>query len=667
MTAVSESQILERIQALKEQLNHHAYLYYVLDKPVITDYEYDQLYRELETLEQAYPQWITSDSPTQRVGDKLLNGFRKVTHAESMYSLSNAFNEGEIAAFIQRIQESMGQAVEFMCECKIDGLAVALTYADGEFVRGATRGDGETGEDITQNLRTIKSLPLRLREPFTGEIRGECYMPKSVFATLNLEREANGEEVFANPRNAAAGGLRQIDPKAVAQRQLDIFLYGAVYTPDFQPQSQAQLFERLEQLGLRTNHLRRVCHSLADIMAYIHEIGEQRHHLPYEIDGVVIKVNAIEQQRQLGYTVKAPRWAVAYKFPAELAETIVEEVEWTVGRTGVVTPTAVMTPVQLAGTIVKRASLHNVDLIHALDVRLGDTVTIHKAGDIIPEVTGVVLAKRPSESTPLAIPTHCPECGEELSRYQEEVALRCTNVLCPAQRMAQVIHFASRQAMNISGLGERIIEQLLAKTLINDVADLYSLTLDDLLQLDKIQEKSATKLLQAIEASKTNSLERLLFGLGIRHIGAKVAQLIAQRFETLEGIQSARPEAIEAIEGVGAMISQSLVQYFNRDSNVRLVERLAKAGVNLTYKGVAPVQQEDSPWAGKTVVLTGTMTQYSRSEAKRLLEERGANVTGSVSKKTDIVIAGEQAGSKLKKATELGITVLNEAEFLAKL
>ena len=670
MTKANESQAFERINALKEQLNEYAYQYYVLDNPTISDYDYDGLYRELEELESQYPQWVTNDSPTQRVGDQLLEGFQKVTHAEAMYSLSNAFNEAEVATFVRRIQEQLGTCVEFLCECKIDGLAVALTYQEGEFIRGATRGDGETGEDITANLRTIKALPLRLRQSFTGEIRGECYMPKAVFAELNAQREANGEEVFANPRNAAAGGLRQINPKAVAQRQLNLFLYGAVYTDSFQPETQAKLFQQLEQLGLRVNAEHEVCRTVEEIMAYIQSIGEKRHELPYEIDGVVIKVNSVEQQRLLGYTVKAPRWAIAYKFPAEVAQTEVLDVEWTVGRTGVVTPTAVMTPVALAGTIVKRASLHNIDLIQSLDVRIGDTVTIHKAGDIIPEVLTVLTEKRPETSEALLIPTVCPECHEALTRDNDEVALRCKNLLCPAQRLAQISHFASRQAMNISGLGIRIVESLLAKGIIQDVADLYALTLDDLLQLENTKEKSATKLLAAIEATKTNSVERLLFGLGIRHVGAKASQLIARQFGTMQAIQQASAESIESIDGIGSMISQSIVQYFAKEENRQRIEKMANAGVSMTYQGTKLSQLEalpDSIWLNKTVVLTGTMTQYGRSDAKKLLEARGANVTSSISKKTDILIAGEQAGSKLTKAIDLGVRVMSETEFIENL
>ena len=667
---MSQSSVQSRIEELKTLLNDYAYHYYVLDQSLVADAEYDRLYRELEQLEQDHPEWITQDSPTQRVGDQLLAGFNKVTHAEAMYSLGNAFNSAEVSQFIERVKREVVGDVSFMCECKIDGFAIALTYQEGVFVRGATRGNGVEGEDITQNLRTIKSLPLRLREPLSVEVRGECYMPKAVFMALNEEREAEGEPLFANPRNAAAGGVRQLDPRAVAERQLNIFMYSAVYNDQFQPASQAALFEAFERVGLRTNPLRRECQTVEDVLGYIEEIAQKRHELPYEIDGVVIKVNQIEQQQRLGFTVKAPRWAIAYKFPAEVAQTVLREVEWTVGRTGVVTPTAVMDKVALAGTSVQRASLHNTDLIESLDVRIGDTVTVHKAGDIIPEITSVILEKRPQAAEPLVIPQCCPECQTPLIKVEGEVALRCPNLLCPAQRLALLEHFVSRQAMNIQGLGPRVMAQLLEKGLVRQVDDLYTLTVDDFLQLDKIKEKAADKLYQAIQTSKENSLERLLFGLGIRHVGAKAARLIAERFETLSALQVASVDEIEQIEGIGAIISQSLVQYLAQAEHQAMFERLADLGVNLAYTGPTSAMVADQAndfWLGKTVVLTGTMSQYGRSEAKQLLEARGAKVTGSVSKKTDYLIAGEAAGSKRTKAESLGITILDEAAFIQQL
>lgn len=656
-----------RLEDLKQTLNEYAYQYYVLDKPTVADSDYDRLYHELEAIEQQHPEWITSDSPTQRVGDQLLEGFDKVTHSEAMYSLGNAFNHADVDAFIDRVTKQAGREhVQFMCECKIDGLAVALTYENGQFVRGATRGNGVIGENITTNLKTIKSIPLRLRQSVSAEVRGEVYMPKQSFVALNEERDELGLEPFANPRNAAAGGLRQINPKAVAKRNLNVFLYGAVYTEDFMPESQAELFTQLEEIGLRTNPLRQLCSTKEEVKHYIETISQQRHDLPYEIDGVVIKVNDVNLQQELGFTVKAPRWAIAYKFPAQVETTIVRDVEWTVGRTGVVTPTAVMDPIALAGTTVRRATLHNVDFINALDVRLEDHVTVHKAGDIIPEVTSVLVKERTEKSEPLLIPTHCPECEAELVRAEGEVALRCINPLCPAQKLAQLTHFVSRNAMNISGLGVKVIEQLLQKELVKDPADLYYLAEDDFLQLANTKEKSAQKYYAAIQSSKDNSLEQLLFGLGIRHVGAKAAQLLAQKFETLAAIQSATAEEIELIDGIGEMISQSILSYFSQTEHNLLIERLVGAGVNTMYQGVSIEDQteSDSFWNGKTVVLTGTMETLGRSEAKKMIEALGAKVTGSVSKKTDVLVAGEAAGSKLNKAQELGIQIMDEAEFL---
>lgn len=662
-------QAKERLEQLKSELNHHAYNYYVLDKPNITDAEYDQMYNELENLEKAHPEWITSDSPTQRIGDQLLEGFTKVEHAEAMYSLGNAFNEEEVGAFIQRVQNQTEQEVEFMVECKIDGLAIALTYENGAFVRGATRGDGTVGEDITTNLRTIRSLPLKLKEPVSVEVRGEAYMPKDVFKQLNDEREETGEVPFANPRNAAAGGLRQIDPKAVSKRRLNMFLYSALYNDDFDVESQAELFEQLQFLGFRTNPLRKLCKNQTEVMDFIHQIEEERHDLPYEIDGIVIKVNDVALQQQLGYTVKAPRWAIAYKFKADIAETKLNEVEWTVGRTGVVTPTAVMDPVQLAGSTVQRASLHNVDLIEALDVRIGDTVEIHKAGDIIPEIVSVVMSQRPEDSQPLPIPTTCPRCDAELVRLNEEVALRCVNPLCPAQKLAKMIHFSSRNAMNITGLGDKIMEHLINQALVSDPSDLYTLEQEDFLTLPNTKEKSATKYQDAIEESKSNSLERLLFGLGIRHVGSKAARLISEKFRKIEAIQQASTEDIETIDGIGPMISQAIVEYFEMEESNELIQRLQEAGVNTDYLGVVPeeIDLKDNFFANQTVVLTGSMETLTRGEAKKRLENLGAKVTGSVSKNTNYLVAGESAGSKLTKAQDLGIAIMDEETFLEKL
>lgn len=669
MAQNAQQDIQARMEQLKDTLNDHAYRYYVLDEPTIDDATYDALYRELVELEQQYPEFLASDSPTQRVGDVLLEGFQKVPHAQAMYSLGNAFNEAEVTEFIQRVQSQVDGPVEFMCECKIDGLAVALTYEEGRFVRGATRGDGQIGEEITANLRTIKSLPLKLREPISSEIRGEAYMPKDVFHRLNELREQDGQAPFANPRNAAAGGLRQLDPKAAAERELNIFLYGAVQTASFQPESQADLFEQLDNLGLRTNPLRRLCRDEAEVISYIQEVAATRQDLPYEIDGVVIKVNNMAQQAELGYTAKAPRWAIAYKFQAEVAETELLEVEWTVGRTGVVTPTAVMEPVLLAGTTVQRASLHNVDLIQALDVRIGDTVRIQKAGDIIPEIISVDLEQRAKEAPALPIPEECPVCASELVRLDDEVALRCINTACPAQQLAQLSHFTSRNAMNIVGIGEKVIQNMLKHNLVENVSDFYYLEQDDFLQLDNTKEKSAQKYYQAIQTSKENSLERLIVGLGIRHVGVRAARLLAQRFETIEAIMEASQADLLEVEGMGAIITQSVQAYFALEETQVLIERLQQAGVNTTYTGPRPakVSELDNVWSGKTVVLTGTMETYTRSEAKRVLENLGAKVTGSVSKNTDYLVAGEAAGSKLTKAQDLGIKILDEAAFLERL
>ncbi|SJZ77463.1 DNA ligase (NAD+) [Globicatella sulfidifaciens DSM 15739] len=660
---------IERLEQLIELLNDYAYHYYVLDKPIASDHDYDVLYRELVDIETLHPEWIRPESPTQRVGGQLLEGFKKVSHAQSMYSLGNAFNENEVAAFIERVTNAASGPVSFMCECKIDGLAIALTYEAGKLVRGATRGDGTIGEDITHNIRTINSIPLQLRRPISTEVRGEAYMPKAVFAALNAARDEKGEVPLANPRNAAAGALRQIDPKMAKQRQLNAFIYDSILTESFNPMSQEELFNQFSEVGLRTNPLRRLCQTKDEVMDFIHEVGAKRHDLPYDIDGVVIKVNDFQLREALGFTVKAPRWAIAYKFPAEVATTVVRDVEWTVGRTGVVTPTAVMDPVNLAGSVVQRATLHNIDIIADLDVRIADTVHLHKAGDIIPEILEVLMDQRPANSQPLTIPNQCPACQSELIRINDEVALRCQNPLCPAQQLAQLSHFVSRNAMNIVGLGEKVIEQLLNKELVKDAADLYYLTYEELLTLDKIKDRSANKILQAIEESKQQSLERLLFGLGIRHVGAKAAQLVAQKFGTMERIMTATLEEFTSIEGLGIMISQSLVNFFAEEGSHQLIQRLQDAGVQMSYQGVTieDIANLSTEWTGKTVVITGSFADYDRKELQAKLESLGAKVTSSVSKKTDIVVAGEAAGSKLTKAQDLGITIYNEAQLLERI
>ncbi|MGO2064159.1 MAG: NAD-dependent DNA ligase LigA [Latilactobacillus curvatus] len=651
-------------QELRQTLAEYSEAYYTKDAPVVEDHVYDELYRDLETLEAAFPIIVTNDSPTQKVGDQVLPGFKKVTHEVPMLSMGDVFSEEELATFDNRLQKNVEHAIEYNVELKIDGLAIDLIYEKGQFVRGATRGNGTIGEDITQNLKTIKAIPQTLTKPVSIEVRGECYMPKASFAALNEKREAEGQPPFANPRNAAAGSLRQLDAKIAAERNLSAFMYTIVTFDDVQATTQHEALEVLAELGFNVNPTAEVCHNMTEVKTFIERYQATRDDLEYGIDGVVLKVNDLALQRQLGNTVKVPRWEIAYKFPPEEAATIVRDIEWTIGRTGVVTPTAVMDPVQLAGTTVARASLHNADMLRDKDVRLLDTVLLHKAGDIIPEISQVVLAKRPADSQPYVIPTECPSCGHELVHLDEEVALRCINPMCPAQVKEQLTHFASRNAMNIDGLGPRIIAQLLDQGLVHDVADLYRLTADQLAQLDKFKKKSINNLLNAIEASRQNSLERLLFGLGIRHVGAKAARLLAEHFLTMEALMASDQEEIMSVDTIGETIADSLATYFADDQVQTLIRELAEVQVNLTYTGVTKAQAEnsDSYFNGKTVVLTGKLSQYTRGELKQQLEDNGAKVTGSVSKKTDILIAGEDAGSKLTKAQALEIPIINEAD-----
>ena len=651
-------------QELRQTLAEYSEAYYTKDAPVVEDHVYDELYRDLETLEAAFPIIVTNDSPTQKVGDQVLPGFKKVTHEVPMLSMGDVFSEEELATFDNRLQKNVEHAIEYNVELKIDGLAIDLIYEKGQFVRGATRGNGTIGEDITQNLKTIKAMPQTLTKPVSIEVRGECYMRIASFAALNEKREAEGQPPFANPRNAAAGSLRQLDAKIAAERNLSAFMYTIVTFDDVQATTQYEALEVLAELGFNVNPTAEVCHNMTEVKTFIERYQATRDDLEYGIDGVVLKVNDLALQRQLGNTVKVPRWEIAYKFPPEEAATIVRDIEWTIGRTGVVTPTAVMDPVQLAGTTVARASLHNADMLRDKDVRLLDTVLLHKAGDIIPEISQVVLAKRPADSQPYVIPTECPSCGHELVHLDEEVALRCINPMCPAQVKEQLTHFASRNAMNIDGLGPRIIAQLLDQGLVHDVADLYRLTADQLAQLDKFKEKSINNLLNAIEASRQNSLERLLFGLGIRHVGAKAARLLAEHFLTMEALMVSDQEEIMSVDTIGETIADSLATYFADDQVQTLIRELAEVQVNLTYTGVTKAQAEnsDSYFNGKTVVLTGKLSQYTRGELKQQLEDNGAKVTGSVSKKTDILIAGEDAGSKLTKAQALEIPIINEAD-----
>ena len=641
----------KRAEELRTRLNQWSREYYVEDKPTVEDYVYDKEYAELVAIEEQYPDLITSDSPTQRVGGKVLEGFEKVTHDIPLYSLNDVFSKEELIAFDQRVQKAVGRVVDYCCELKIDGLSVSLRYEDGNFVRGATRGDGTVGENITENLKTVRSVPIKLKEPMNIEVRGECFMPKRSFVQLNQDREAEGKDIFANPRNAAAGSLRQLDSKITAKRNLDTFLYTVADFGPMEAKTQYDALEELEKIGFHTNREKRLCHSIDEVWAYIEEYHDKRVDLPYEIDGIVIKVNEFSLQDQLGFTVKAPRWATAYKFPPEEVETLIENIEWTVGRTGVVTPTAIMTPVRVAGTTVSRASLHNGDYIKLKDIRLKDTVLIYKAGDIIPEVSQVVLDKRPKDSEEYQLPTHCPVCGSELVHLDEEVALRCINPKCPAQMKEGLNHFVSRNAMNIDGLGPRVLEQMYDKKLVADVADLYKLTEEELLTLDKIKEKSANNILTAIDNSKDNSVERLIFGLGIRHVGAKAAKILAEHFGDLETLSRSDYESIIALDTIGDIIADSVVTYFSNEEVHELMNELKQAGVNFEYKGLrsTQLQEVESPFKEKTVVLTGKLTRLTREEAKETIENLGGKVTGSVSKKTDIVVAGEDAGSKLTK------------------
>ena len=636
-------------------LNCYATEYYTSDNPSVSDSEYDRLYRELVELEAAYPDQVLADSPTHRVGGKVLDGFEKYSHQYPLYSLQDAFSREELEAFDARVRKELPHPT-YICELKIDGLSISLTYEKGILVVGATRGDGSIGENITENLKRVKDIPLTLPEELDITVRGECYMPRASFDQVNQARQENGEPEFANPRNAAAGTLRQLDTAVVAKRNLATFLYQEA-SPSTRD-SQEKVLEHLEQLGFVVNPKRILAKSIDEIWDFIQEVGQEREKLPYDIDGVVIKVNDLAGQEELGFTVKAPKWAIAYKFPAEEKEAQLLSVDWTVGRTGVVTPTANLTPVQLAGTTVSRATLHNVDYIAEKDIRKDDTVIVYKAGDIIPAVLRVVESKRVSEEK-LDIPTNCPSCDSQLLHFEDEVALRCINPRCPAQIMEGLIHFTSRDAMNITGLGPSIVEKLFAANLVKDVADIYRLKEEDFLLLEGVKEKSASKLYQAIQASKENSAEKLLFGLGIRHVGSKASQLLLQHFHSIENLAQADPEEVASIESLGSVIAQSLQTYFATEGSKILLDELKESGVNLDYKGQTVVA--DAALSGLTIVLTGKLERLTRSEAKNKLESLGAKVTGSVSKKTNLVVAGADAGSKLQKAQELGIEVRDEA------
>ncbi|HEL1735885.1 TPA: NAD-dependent DNA ligase LigA [Streptococcus suis] len=644
-----------RISELVSVLNQYAKEYYQLDQPSVSDAEYDTLYRELVELETAHPELILPDSPTHRVGGKVLDGFEKYSHVYPLFSLQDAFSREELEAFDQRVRKEFPRAT-YICELKIDGLSISLTYEAGNLVVGATRGDGSVGENITENLKRVADIPLTLPEAVDITVRGECYMPKDSFDRVNKQRQEAGEAEFANPRNAAAGTLRQLDTGVVAQRGLATFLYQEASPSE--ATSQSQVLEKLDALGFVTNHEYCLAESIDDTWDFIEKIAERRDDLPYEIDGVVIKVNDLAIQEELGFTVKAPRWAVAYKFPAEEKEAEILSVDWTVGRTGVVTPTANLSPVQLAGTTVSRATLHNVDYIAEKDIRIGDTVIVYKAGDIIPAVLKVVDKYR-KEQEIMPIPSHCPSCQSDLQHYEDEVALRCINPICPSQLMSKLEHFASRDAMNIAGLGSSIVEKLFGAGLVHDVADIYKLTVDDLLTLEGFKEKSADKLYQAIQTSKGNSAERLLFGLGIRHVGSKASKILLENFGDLEALAQASQDEIASLEGLGQVIAKSLTSFFASSGAQQLLAELKENAVNLTYLG--QVVDENAALSGMTVVLTGKLERMKRNEAKAKLEALGANVAGSVSKKTNLVVAGTDAGSKLTKAQELGIEIKDEA------
>ena len=659
---------LAEADKLRQEIRHNEYLYYVLDAPELTDAEYDSLMARLRELEARYPDSIPADSPTQRVGGRASSQFTEVRHLEPLLSLGNVFSAEELRAFDERVRSGLpaGSKVEYVMEPKIDGLACSLIYENGKLVRAATRGDGVVGENVTANVRTIRSIPLTLKVP-EGEavpelldVRGEVYMPRQAFMRLNEQRAEIGESEFANPRNAAAGSLRQLDPQVTASRSLSFFAYYLV-GEGAQPKHSESL-ALLARYGFKVSENYKVVENIDEAIKYIGDFNELRQGLAYDTDGAVIKVNDVYQQRILGATGKDPRWATAYKYPPEQAETTLEDIDWRVGRTGVLTPTAVLTPVKLSGSVISRATLHNEDFIRAKDIRIGDRVLINKAGEIIPEVLRVVVEKRTGDEKEVEIPNVCPECGWRVERQGEEAAIRCTNPHCPALGREGLIHFVSRDAMNIDGCGPSVINALLDAGLVRDAADLYSLRKEDLLKLERMGEKSADNLLTALAESKKNELDKLLFALGIRHVGAKVARILATEFGSMEKLQQAQPEELAQIRDIGDKIAESAVTWLNVPANIDLVERLAAAGLTMTF--TPPASQEDNPFFGKTLVFTGTMPTLGRAEAKTMAQDVGAKVRGSVSKKTDYVIAGAEAGSKLEKAQQLGVTVIDEAEFL---
>lgn len=660
---MTQEQARERAEALRSELEAHNHRYYVLDEPTITDFEYDQMIRELEDLENQYPSLVTPYSPTQRVGGRPKEGFATVRHRTQMFSLANAFNEGELQDFDRRVRQALpGETVEYVVEHKIDGLAVSLYYENGIFVRGATRGDGETGEDITENLKTIRSVPLRLRRPVPAlEVRGEAYMPKESFARLNEARDETGEPLFANPRNAAAGTLRQLDPKITASRQLALFAYELGYNNGLDLQEHVQTLELLQELGFKVTRGYKIFSAINEVVEYCQTWHNKRFDLPYAVDGLVLKVNALSQRQRLGSTTKSPRWAIAYKFPPEQAVSTVKNILVRVGRTGVLTPSAELEPVSLAGTTVARATLHNEDIIREKDIRIGDRVLVQKAGDIIPEVLSVLSQERTGQETPWSMPVECPSCGSPVERAEGESAVRCTNMACPAKLWEELIHFSSRNAMDIAGLGPAVTGQLLAAKLVHDPADLYVLCYDDLVKIDRMGSKSAQNLLGAITASRANPLHRLIFALGIRHVGEQAAKILAERYESLQALMEAREEELTEIPEIGPKIAASIVSFFESQQNLHVIEKLVQAGVNTTSEKAD--QAGEKPLAGKVFVITGTLEDFSRQTAGELVEKLGGKVSSSVSRNTDYLIVGEKPGSKYDKAVELGVTVVNEEEF----
>jgi DNA ligase (NAD+) len=666
MECMKKSEAEKRIKELRELINYHNKQYYVYDNPVISDAEYDKLMRELEELEKKFPELVTPDSPTQRVGGEPLPYFTQVVHRVPMMSLSNAFDEGELKDFHRRVTEVVGNDVEYVVELKIDGLAVSITYENGIYKTAATRGDGEVGEDVTQNVKTIKSVPLKLdfppdKSPAILEVRGEVYLPKEDFRKLNEEREEQGLALFANPRNAAAGSLRQLDPKVTAKRPLAVFIYGLGYAEGVEFETHYEALQFFKRIGLRVNPHIVLFDKFDDVVDYCLSWNEKRHELPYEIDGMVIKVNSLEQQRLLGSTAKSPRWAIAYKFPAEQKTTVIKDIIVRVGRTGVLTPTAVLEPVRIAGSTVSKATLHNEDYIREKDIKIGDTVIVHKAGDVIPEVVGVVKEKRTGKERDFEMPRRCPECGSEAVRLPGEAAYRCTNSTgCPAQIKRSIEHFASRDAMDIRGLGPAIVSLLISQGLIKDAADLYYLKREDLLPLERMGEKSAANLLSAIEESKKRPLDRVIYALGIPFVGSRTASLLADAFGSMEELEKATYGDLIKVPEIGEKIAESILAFFRQEQTKALISRLKAAGVNMEAK---KKKEGPKPLEGLTFVLTGALEKYTRQQATELIEKLGGKVTGSVSKKTDYVVVGKDPGSKYEKALKLGIKILNEAEF----